>query len=163
MACSSTEMSARAFSAIARSWLGMTLIATTVASRPMMTTTTISSTRVKPRARRDGERKPGRKREACMAGTSTKDQGVELQDREQDREHDDRHHAAEHDDDRRLQQAHRGACEGVELAFQVIGGALEHRRQAAAVLAAGGHVEQGGREDPGAAHRRRQAAALADG
>lgn len=37
---------------MARSWLGITLIITTVASKPMMTMTTINSTRVNPRAAR---------------------------------------------------------------------------------------------------------------
>ena len=47
-ACSSRAISASAFFTRAVSCAGMTLITTTVASRPMMTITTISSTSVKP-------------------------------------------------------------------------------------------------------------------
>ena len=47
-------MSALAFSIRALSPDGSTLIATIVASRPMMTITTISSTRVKPSSRTSG-------------------------------------------------------------------------------------------------------------
>src|SRR5690606_13546965 len=107
---------------MARSWLGITLIVTTVASRPMMTITTISSTSVKPAvfaALPPGRLNPVRR--CCVAGlraavlrqvgvrvgvvagftagfmtfSSTKDERIELQDRQQDREHDHRDHAAE--------------------------------------------------------------------
>jgi hypothetical protein len=41
-------MSLCAFTAMARSWLGITLSSTTVVNRPRMKITTISSTRLKP-------------------------------------------------------------------------------------------------------------------
>src|SRR3546814_6629013 len=152
---------------MARFWLGITLIMTTVASRPMMTITTISSTRVKPLweaaaagcpplplscvSRRGGNHLQGKWwGEGAAAGRwqrgrecifmwipetdSAEDEGVELQDRQQDRQHDHCHDPAHGDDDHRLEQAHRDRGEGVEFAFEIVGGAFEHRRQAPAVL-----------------------------
>src|SRR4028119_1675072 len=100
-------MSARALVAIARSWLGRTLIMTTVAKRPMITITTITSTRVKPLRRfaRRGRVTAASVNRAISRRSmgSGSDEGLKLQDRKKDCEHDHRDDGAQEDDDHRLQ------------------------------------------------------------
>src|SRR5690242_9997701 len=82
--------------------LGITLIATIVASRPRMTITTISSTSVKPSSWR--RLRVADWRELCMAVLIMgllAGKGVELQDRQQDGKNDGRDDAAHQHDDRR--------------------------------------------------------------
>src|SRR3990170_5535701 len=151
-------MSALALVAIALSWLGRTLIITTVASSPMMTITTISSTRVKPSSPRRFER--GRLREKSKNSEksrkrmgSASDQALQLQDGEKNGEDDGRDDSTHDDDDHGFQHRQRRRGEIVELAFEIVGRARQHGIQPPGAFAAGRQIDHQLWKHPSPRHR----------
>src|SRR3546814_17510967 len=113
----------------------MTLIATIVASKPMMTMTSISSTSVKPCSA--DRRSVG---EIFIILRTCK--ALKLQYRQQDRQDNDGDDTAHQDDDDRLQHRQRRGGEGIELPLQIVGSTRQHRVQLPGCLAACRPIDQ---------------------
>src|SRR5262245_47795475 len=131
---------------------GTTFFTTRVARSPRMTTTTMSSARVKPRRRKEGE------------GFMTSDSGnlSDLEDRPDDRQHDEPDDDGEEHDQDRLDEG--GELLGRDLDLLVVGGGdlVEHPLELPRLLADGDHVADEGGEGPRALEGGRDVGPLDD-